>query len=393
MITIYGKYANAVVYTVENEMYALEEHARKQLQMICDHPSAQGSRIRVMPDVHPGKVGTIGLTMTVGDSILPSLVGVDIGCGMTMVRIKAGKIQFGQLDTVIRENVPVGPGVRTKEHKYAEYIDLSQLRCYKNINLRKANLSMGSLGGGNHFIEVDMDEEGNTYLIVHSGSRHLGVEVTEHYLRTGQKQMQMKKQGYASYEMTCLTEELKEDYLHDLAIIEEYAALNREAIIESITRGMKWKIEESLGCIHNYVDFSGKDAETGEAEPILRKGAISAKEGEKVIIPINMRDGVILGTGLGNPDWNASAPHGAGMICKRTEVAEHHTVSEFKKAMQGIYSICINKETLDESPFAYRNVQDIAAAIKDTVKIDRIIRPVYNYKAGGNDSLSELKCI
>ena len=384
MITIYGKYTNAVVYTVENELYALEDYARKQLQMICSHPSAEGSSVRVMPDVHPGKVGTIGLTMTVGDSILPSLVGVDIGCGMTMAQVKTKGLQFQQLDSVIRENVPVGPRIREREHKYADRIDLSELRCYKGIEARKANRSVGTLGGGNHFIEVDKDDEGNIYLVVHSGSRHLGMEVADYYLRTGQKEMQMKKQGYASYEMTCLTGELMDDYLHDIKIIQEFARLNREAIIDSIVNGMKWKIQDSFSCIHNYVDFSGVDDRfSDEDKPILRKGAISAREGERVIIPINMRDGIILGTGLGNADWNYSAPHGAGRIYRRSEVAEHHTVSEFKKAMDGIYSICINKDTLDESPFAYRGIDDIAAVIKDTVSIDKIITPVYNYKAGG----------
>ena len=384
MITIYGKYTNAIVYTVENELYALEDYARKQLQMICNHPSAEGSAVRVMPDVHPGKVGTIGLTMTVGDSILPSLVGVDIGCGMTMAKVKTKGLQFQKLDSVIRENVPVGPRIREKEHKYADKIDLSELRCYKGINARKANRSIGTLGGGNHFIEVDKDADGDIYLVVHSGSRHLGMGVADYYLRTGQKEMQMKKQGYASYEMTCLTGELMEDYLHDIKIIQEFARLNRAAIIDSIVNGMKWKIIDSFTCIHNYVDFSGvEDRTSAEDMPILRKGAISAREGERVIIPINMRDGIILGTGLGNADWNYSAPHGAGRIYKRSEVAEHHTVSDFKKAMDGIYSICINKDTLDESPFAYRGIDDIAAVIKDTVNIEKIIKPVYNYKAGG----------
>ena len=383
MLTIYGKYTTATVYTVENQEYALEEYARKQLQMICDHPSAEGSKIRVMPDVHPGKVGTIGLTMTVGDCILPSLVGVDIGCGMTITKVKAKGIHFDQLDAVVRENVPAGPRIREKEHKYADRIDLSELKCYKNINARKAGRSIGTLGGGNHFIEVDKDEDGDIYLVVHSGSRHLGMEVAEYYLRTGQKENQMKKQGYAPYEMTCLTGDLMEDYLSDIRIIQEYARLNRDAIIESIISGMKWKAEESFTCIHNYVDFS--DVSSDDGKPILRKGAISAKEGERVVIPINMRDGVILGTGLGNTEWNCSAPHGAGRIYRRSEVAEHHTVSEFKKAMDGVYSSCIGKDTLDESPFAYRGIDDILSVIGDTVKVDKIIKPVFNYKAGGKN--------
>lgn len=183
--------------------------------------------------------------------------------------------------------------------------------------------------------------------------------------------------GYAPYELTCLSGRLLEEYLHDLAIIQEYAAANREAMLDEITRGMKWRILESSSCIHNYVDFSGNT-------PVLRKGAIRAHNGEKVIIPVNMRDGVILGTGLGNEEWNCSAPHGAGRIYKRSEVKEHYTVSEFKKSMEGIHSICINKDTLDESPFAYRNIEDITSVIGDTIKIDKIIKPVYNYKAGGS---------
>ena len=226
-------------------------------------------------------------------------------------------------------------------------------------------------------VEVDKDEEGALYLVVHSGSRHLGMEVTEYYLKEGQRVSQMKKQGHAPYDLTCLEGELLEDYLHDLGIVQEFARLNREAMIDEIARGMKWKQLDSYTCVHNYVDFSG-------AVPILRKGAISAKEGEQVIIPMNMRDGIILGTGLGNDEWNCSAPHGSGRVYRRSEVKEHHTVSEFKKAMEGIYSICINKDTLDESPFAYRKIEDMLNVIEETVKIDKIIKPVYNFKAGGS---------
>ena len=378
MIEIYGKYAKAIVYTVENEMYALEDYARAQIQMITNHPSAEGSIIRVMPDVHPGKVGPVGLTMTVRDSILPSLVGVDIGCGMTIAKIKTKGLEFQKLDTVIREEIPVGPKIRNTSHKYADRIDLGMLKCHKSINAAKAIRSIGTLGGGNHFIELDKDDEDNLFLVIHSGSRHLGMEVADYYLKTGQKEAQMKKQGYASYEMTCISGALMEEYLYDLQIMQEFSKINREAMIDSITKGMKWKVEDCFTCIHNYVDFSDKT-------PILRKGSISAKKGERVIIPINMRDGIILGTGLGNPEWNCSAPHGSGRVYRRFEVNSHYTVSEFKKAMKGVYSNCINKDTLDESPFAYRSIDDITEVIKDTVKIEKIIKPVYSYKAGGNN--------
>ena len=361
MITIYGNYTNAIVYTTNNEQYAIDEYARKQLQMLCNHPSAAGSKIRVMPDVHPGKVCTIGLTMTVGSSLLPNLVGVDIGCGMTIAKIKTKNIEFQKLD------------------KYSHSLNLEKLKCCKEVDIAKAELSIGTLGGGNHFIEIDKDEDGCLYIVIHSGSRHTGMEVTTYYLKKGQHEQQIKGiGGYAPYEMTCISGRLLEDYLHDLAITQDFAAINREAMIDEITRGMKWRITDSYSCIHNYVDFSADI-------PVLRKGAISAKENEKVIIPVNMRDGIILGTGLGNEDWNCSAPHGSGRIYRRSEVKEHHTLSEFKKTMEGIHSICINKDTLDESPFAYRSIQDITDVIGDTVKIDKIIKPVYNFKAGGNN--------
>ena len=377
MITIFGKYTNALVYTTDNEQYAIDDYARKQLQMICDHPSAAGSRIRVMPDVHPGKVGTIGLTMTVGESLMPNLVGVDIGCGMTIARIRTKGMECQKLDTVIRDNVPVGGAVRKTNHKLCDKAVLRRLHCYKAVDEAKAERSIGTLGGGNHFIEIDRDGEGAFYLVIHSGSRHLGVEVTEYYLREGQKASQTKKQGYAPYDLTCLDGELLGQYLHDLEIVQEFARLNREAMVDEIVRGMKWKVLDSYTCIHNYIDFSAD-------VPLLRKGAISAKAGEPVVIPINMRDGIILGKGLGNEDWNCSAPHGSGRIYRRSEVKEHHTVSEFRRAMEGIYSICINKDTLDESPFAYRRIEDMLKVVGDTVAVDKVIRPVYNFKAGGD---------
>ncbi|MCI8899993.1 MAG: RtcB family protein [Lachnospiraceae bacterium] len=377
MITIFGKYTNALVYTTDNEQYAIDDYARKQLQMICDHPSAAGSRIRVMPDVHPGKVGTIGLTMTVGESLMPNLVGVDIGCGMTIARIRTKGMECQKLDTVIRDNVPVGGAVRKTNHRLCDKAVLRRLHCYKAVDEAKAERSIGTLGGGNHFIEIDRDGEGAFYLVIHSGSRHLGVEVTEYYLREGQKASQTKKQGYAPYDLTCLEGELLGQYLHDLEIVQEFAGLNREAMVDEIVRGMKWKVLDSYTCIHNYIDFSAD-------VPLLRKGAISAKAGEPVVIPINMRDGIILGKGLGNEDWNCSAPHGSGRIYRRSEVKEHHTVSEFRRAMEGIYSICINKDTLDESPFAYRSIEDMLKVVGDTVAVDKVIRPVYNFKAGGD---------
>lgn len=376
MKTINGVATSAIIYHTNSE-HSIDDYALAQLQMLCDHQAFCGCCIRIMPDVHPGKVGTIGFTSTLGKLVLPNVIGIDIGCGMSLAQVKGKIKEFPKLDTIIRERVPSGFSVRDKVHSQAEAFDLSALRCYKHIREDHAKRSLGSLGGGNHFIEVDVDDEKNYYLVVHSGSRHLGQEVTEHYLREGQRIL--KKQGInVPYELTYLSGELKKDYLHDLAIIQDFAECNRQIILSEICKGMKWKILDMVTCIHNYVDFT---ADT----PILRKGAISAKAGEPVIIPINMRDGIILGTGLGNSEWNYSAPHGAGRILKREDVKKSYTLSSFKKEMKGIYSTSISKETLDEAPFAYRSMDEIQEVIGDTVQVSKVIRPIYNYKASGNE--------
>lgn len=374
MKLINGTYTSAKIFTCANPENELDDHAAAQIQMLCDNPVSQGCKIRIMPDVHPGKVGTIGLTMTIGDKIMPNIVGIDIGCGMTLADMNGKRVEFQKLDTVIRERVPSGFHIRSNVHRFADSFDFSRLACAGKIRKDKALHSLGTLGGGNHFIEIDKDDENHMYAVVHSGSRHLGKEVTEYYLAEGQKQLK-ERQINVPYELTWLEGPLKEDYLHDLEIVQEYAALNRQIMLEEIAKGMKWKYKELYSCIHNYVDLSSE-------QPILRKGAISAKEGEMVIIPVNMRDGILLGTGRGNEDWNQSAPHGAGRILKREDVKSCHTLAEFKKAMKGIYSPSINKETLDEAPFAYRGLEEIAAVIGDTVSISKTIRPIYNFKAG-----------
>lgn len=382
METIKGAYTCAQIFTTNNKETAIDQYAISQLQMICNQESSRGCRIRVMPDVHPGKVGTIGLTMTIGDKIIPNLIGIDIGCGMTLAQIKGKKIEYQKLDTVIRDCIPSGFSIRTKAHRFAGEFDFDALRCAKHIRTDNALLSLGSLGGGNHFIEADKDDDGNLYIVIHTGSRHLGKEVTEYYLNEGQKYL--KANGIeVPYEITWLEGALMEDYLHDLQVVQQFASLGREIILDELVKGMKWKILDSYECIHNYVDASTETLDTFGSS-MLRKGAISAKAGEKVIIPINMRDGILLGTGLGNAEWNCSAPHGSGRIMKREEVKNHFTVSSFKSEMKGIYSSCIGKDTLDEAPFAYRSLGDITDVIGETVTIDRIIRPVYNFKAGGN---------
>lgn len=381
MKTIEGAYTSAQLFTTNNENTDIDSYAVAQIKMICDHEVSKDCLVRIMPDVHPGKVGCIGLTMTIGDKIMPNLIGIDIGCGMTLAQIKVRKIEGQKLDTVIRENIPSGFSIRSKPHHLADDFDFSILHCAKHIRIDKAVLSLGSLGGGNHFIECGRDEAGNLYVVIHSGSRHLGKEVTEYYLNEGQKQLQA--QGIqVPYELTWLDGCLMQDYLYDLQIVQKYASLNREIMMSELIKGMKWKVLDSYECIHNYVDDRPETLKLLRS-PILRKGAISAQFGEKVIIPINMRDGILLGTGLGNTDWNISAPHGSGRIIKREEVKNSFTVSSFKSEMRGIYTSCISKDTLDEAPFAYRRIKDITEAIGDTVKITNILTPVYNFKAGG----------
>lgn len=376
-ITIDGTHASATIFTTN--AHPVEDYALSQLQMLCDNETSNNTRIRVMPDVHPGKVCTIGLTMTVSDKLMPNVVGIDGGCGMTLAQVKGKVKEFQKLDTIIREHVPSGFAIRGTAHHYTENFDFSRLHCQKHININKALLSAGSLGGGNHFIELDQDSEKNTYLVVHSGSRHLGKEVTDYYLSEGQKRLK-EKNITIPYELTYLEDDLKTSYLHDLLIVQEYAALSRDIMIAEICKSMKWKILDTYSCIHNYVDTSEQILNQFGA-PMLRKGAISAQKGEKVIIPINMRDGILLGTGLGNKEWNCSAPHGSGRIMKREDIKNQYTLSTFKSSMKGIYSSCINKDTLDEAPFAYRSIEDIQEVVSDTIHIDKVIHPIYNYKA------------
>ncbi len=369
MKTVDGVYTSAKIFTDQIEDYALA-----QIRMICGLDAFEGCRIRVMPDVHPGKVGTIGFTSTVGDKVLPNVVGIDIGCGITLARLKQKKIEFQKLDKVIQRCVPSGFQIRQEPHRFIDGFDFMELNCIEHVNLRKMELSLGTLGGGNHFIELDQDHEGYLWAAIHSGSRRLGKEVTEYYLTKGQKEL--KKKGISvPYELTYLEGGLMEEYLQDIQAVQEYAGLNREAILDELVKGMKWKVQDQISSVHNYIDDLG-------GEIILRKGAVSAREGEPVVIPVNGRDGILLGVGKGNRDWNYSAPHGAGRKMKRDEVAKRFTVPQFKAQMKGIYSTCIGKDTLDEAPFAYRSIEEIEGLIVDTAEINGRLRPVYNYKAG-----------
>jgi RNA-splicing ligase RtcB len=399
MIEIKGTYNTAVAYTAR-----LEEKAEAQIRAMCDQPHFEGLKIRVMPDVHAGKGCTIGTTMTLKDKVVPNMVGVDIGCGMETVLLKERDIDFKALDRAIHRYIPSGREIRGDEHPYGEHIDLTGLRCAGKVQLVRARRSIGTLGGGNHFIEVDRDEEGNLYLIVHSGSRHLGTEVAEWYQEEGFRalcgasEVQLKetiaalKQEGKSKEIQSRIHALKvsaespvprdmayvsgalfENYIHDMRLTQRFAALNRKAMVEVILREMKLTAVDGFTTIHNYIDMDAM---------ILRKGAVSARLGERLLIPINMRDGSLLCVGRGNDDWNQSAPHGAGRLMSRSEANRTLSVAQFKEAMQGVYSTTVSKSTLDEAPMAYKSMDEIVRHIGPTAEIQKVLKPVYNFKAG-----------
>ncbi|MBR4655637.1 MAG: RtcB family protein [Oscillospiraceae bacterium] len=367
MMEINGTFANAIVYTDE-----IESSAIGQIQALCDQPFAAGSKIRIMPDVHTGKGCTIGTTMTVGEYVVPNLVGVDIGCGMDVVFLKEKRINLPTLDSFISKNIPHGRDVREKPHRNSERIDLSELECFGSIDTRRALESIGTLGGGNHFIEVDRDEEENLYLIIHTGSRNLGLQVAEYYQKLAYESVGGRSQNEIPFELAYLSGKDRDRYLHDMAIMQRYAALNRQTIRDCILDAMKLHEEDFFTTVHNYIDLE---------HGILRKGSVSAREGERLLIPLNMRDGALICIGRGNDDWNQSAPHGAGRLFSRTQAESSFTLSAFKKSMAGIYTTTVSQDTLDECPMAYKDPQTIISAIGDTVRIEKQIRPIYNFKS------------
>ncbi|MBR6322544.1 MAG: RtcB family protein [Lachnospiraceae bacterium] len=369
MKTLQGIYNSCIIYT-DN----ITAGTAGQLTALLNQESCAGSKIRIMPDCHEGAGCVIGSTMTIRDKVIPNLVGVDIGCGMLVIRLKEKRVELPKLDSVIHKSVPAGFSVRSSVHKYLDRTRIDELLCPMGKEERITR-SLGTLGGGNHFIELDRDDEGTLYLVIHSGSRNLGVQVASYYQEEAWKRLRESGRDTAEsvpHELAYCEGELFNDYLHDMLITQEYAYYNRLAIAETILDGMKLHERESFESVHNYIDTESM---------ILRKGACSAKEGERLIIPINMRDGSLLCSGKGNPEWNCSAPHGAGRLMSRTEAKQSFTVSEFKKQMEGIYSTTVSRETLDESPMAYKPMDEIIENIGDTVEIDRIIRPVYNFKA------------
>ena len=367
MIEINGVYANAIVYTDE-----IEASAAGQIQALCDQPFAAGSKIRIMPDVHTGKGCTIGTTMTVGEYVVPNLVGVDIGCGMDVVLLKEKRVNLPALDAFISKNIPHGRDVREKAHRNSGQIDISELECFQYIDTRRAAESIGTLGGGNHFIEVDRDEEDNLYLVIHTGSRNLGLQVAEYYQKLAYESVGGRGQTEIPFELAYLTGADRDRYLHDMAIMQRYAALNRRTIRDCILDGLKLHEAEFFTTVHNYIDLE---------HGILRKGSVSARDGERLLIPLNMRDGALICVGLGNDDWNQSAPHGAGRLFSRSQAESSFTLSAFKKSMEGIYTSTVSKDTLDECPMAYKDPQTIISAIGDTVRSEKQIRPIYNFKS------------
>ncbi|MBE6949555.1 MAG: RtcB family protein [Ruminococcaceae bacterium] len=363
MMELRGKFGTAKVFTD-----VVDEESVNQVITLLNQPYIEGSKIRMMPDIHAGAGCTIGTTMTVKDKICPNLVGVDIGCGMETIRIKEKHIEPQKLDKLIRAEIPSGFDIRSAPHRYANDIDLSELYCIKKVNPDRAYRSIGTLGGGNHFIEANKDDNSNIYIVVHSGSRHLGLEIAKYYQELAYNEHSHLPKPLAYVEGT-----LFDQYLHDMRIAQRFAELNRKAMMDTIVKGMKLHVTDQFTTIHNYIDVDNM---------ILRKGAVSAKKGERLLIPINMRDGSLICTGKGNEDWNCSAPHGAGRLMSRKAAKGAFTVSEFKKQMEGIYTTSVNRETLDECPMAYKTMDDIVNNIDTTVTIEAVIKPIYNFKAG-----------
>ena len=370
MISIKGKYTEAKIFTDQ-----VEDSAEGQIRKLCDQPFASGSVVRIMPDVHAGAGCAIGTTMTIKDKVVPNLVGVDIGCGVETVMLEQKRIDLPKLDSLIHERIPAGMSVRKNPHRSVDEVGIFDLRCIDAVNIDRGELSLGTLGGGNHFIEVDKDDEDNLYLVIHSGSRNLGLQVAQYYQNKGYEALGGKKQDEIPFDLAYVEGELMEDYVHDMSIMQVFADVNRQAITGEILKGMKLSEAGRFSTIHNYIDME---------HWILRKGAVSARAGETLLIPVNMLDGSLICTGLGNPDWNESAPHGAGRLMSRSAAKQSFTLSSFKKEMEGVFTTTVSNETLDECPRAYKNIDDISRQIVDTVRIEKRIRPIYNFKAGEN---------
>ena len=398
MLEIKGKVNTAICYA-----NVIEEEAIEQIRRMCDYEFTAGSRIRIMPDVHAGAGCTIGTTMTVVDKAVPNIVGVDIGCGMYTVNLGKSALDFEKLDEAAHY-IPSGMNVWEGRQ---ERFDLQELRCYRSLrDTKRLERSLGTLGGGNHFIEVDEAADGTKYLVIHSGSRNLGKQVAELYQRLAidlnkgketyfqqrdeiirtlkeqgrRKEIQAaleqiywdKKESTIPEDLCFLYGEYLADYLHDVEICQRFARRNREKMAEILLERTGITGGEAFHTIHNYIDTE---------EMILRKGAIAAHAGEKVLIPINMRDGSVLAVGKGNEEWNYSAPHGAGRIMSRRTAKEQLSLAEYRETMKGVYTTSVNESTLDEAPMAYKSLEDIIDVIRDSVDIIDVMKPIYNFKA------------
>lgn len=395
---IKGKVATAIAYG-----NVIEDAAIEQIRRMCDYAFTEGSKIRIMPDVHAGKSCTIGTTMTIHDKAVPNVVGVDIGCGMYTVRLHETEIDFARLDEAAHY-VPSGMNVWEGRR---ESFDLEALRCYRELkDAKRLQRSLGTLGGGNHFIEVDRASGGTLYLVIHTGSRNLGKQVAEYYqhlaveLNQGREEYFKKRNALiAEYNAAGRRKEIQaalkelhwadkplsvpedlcflygehlDNYLHDVEICQQFARRNRELIAQILLERAGLTGADGFHTIHNYIDTD---------EMILRKGAIAAHKGEKVLIPINMRDGSVLAIGRGNPEWNYSAPHGAGRLMSRGAARETLSMEAYTEAMKGIYTTSVNPSTIDEAPMAYKALEDIIDVIRDSVDVVDIMKPIYNFKA------------
>jgi len=396
---IKGKLNTAICYAK-----VIEEDAIKQIARMCDYEMSVGSKIRIMPDVHFGKGCTIGTTMTITNRVVPNVVGLDVGCGMYTVNLGKADIDLAKFDEVAHY-IPSGRNVwEGRQEKF----DLNNLRCFRELkDPKKLVRSLGTLGGGNHFIEIDKASDGTKYLVIHSGSRNLGKQIAELYQRLAinlakgyEDYFNKKEEIIRTYKEQGKKDQIKQaiaqlhfiakkidtpddlcylygkfldNYLHDMDICQKFACRSREVMAEILLGKTGLTGGEAFHTIHNYIDVN---------ERILRKGAIAAHKGEKVLIPINMRDGSILAIGKGNPEWNYSAPHGAGRVLGRTKAKETLSMEDYKKSMEGIYTTSVNESTLDEAPMAYKSLDDIIDVVKDSVDIIEVIKPIYNFKAG-----------
>lgn len=378
----------------------VEDAALEQIRSLAGCPAYKFNRIRIMPDTHAGKGCTIGTTMKITDKITPNLVGVDVCCGVLVVPLEYPIVDFAEFDRNLRKVMPSGFAIHDKAVcNVPLWTDiLNGMRCREAFDMDYAIRSLGTLGGGNHFVEVDVDEDGKQYLVIHCGSRNLGVKVANHYQKIAEKQCskpeglneiiaKLKAEGREKEiadtiktlnatrvpkELAYVSGEAFEDYIHDMRICQEYAHTNRLLIAERLIGGREFWYDKYFETLHNYIDCDSM---------ILRKGAVSAQAGERLIIPMNMRDGSLICIGRGNADWNFSAPHGAGRLMSRKKARETLTLSEYKNSMSGIFSTSVGMDTIDEAPMAYKPMDEIKRCIKDTVTIEKVIKPIYNFKA------------